>query len=453
MLFKANVDTSIYKDPAGEYTAEGSRRFLEDTEKEYRMLDMHKDEDIRSYGIISDRINRLLQTNDRTQYLNLTAIIESEVYSRLSGIFYEFELFRLSCTIYKYEHENGVYPSIYDIISCIDDYAYIRSCVLYMLRRIQMKCPYEDYDQLFSELMSLRISCFCMIVMFRELIVGDKNYVGECLSALYEDHGFSREAELFRGFVKKSYGTGTGSPIIEENSEEQTGKLTEEPHKFCFITCYNNEYMYNECLYYINRLIIPSGCSVDTIAVSDAGSMTSGYNAAMDASDADINIYVHQDVCLINPFFLYELITIFSSEPDIGMVGVVGSPKLPPDGVMWHEVRIGSLYGVSDDSMNSLSFTIPSPENNHELHLVEAVDGLLIATNRRIRWREDIFDGWDFYDVSQAAEYRNQGLKVVVPEQPSPWAIHDDGIMNLFNYDKYRRLFLKNYSYDTLGGA
>ena len=30
---------------------------------------------------------------------------------------------------------------------------------------------------------------------------------------------------------------------------------------------------------------------------------------------------------------------------------------------------------------------------------VEGVDGLLMATQYDIPWREDLFDGWDFYDL------------------------------------------------------
>jgi hypothetical protein len=76
---------------------------------------------------------------------------------------------------------------------------------------------------------------------------------------------------------------------------------------------------------------------------------------------------------------------------------------------------------------------------------VETVDGFLMVTNRDISWREDIFDGWDFYDASQCAEYRRSGYKIVVPRQNSPWTAHDDGIINIYNYDKYRRIYLEEY--------
>ena len=40
---------------------------------------------------------------------------------------------------------------------------------------------------------------------------------------------------------------------------------------------------------------------------------------------------------------------------------------------------------------------------------------------------KDLFDGWDFYDISQCQEFRRTGYKVVVPKQEEAWCIHDDG--------------------------
>lgn len=57
----------------------------------------------------------------------------------------------------------------------------------------------------------------------------------------------------------------------------------------------------------------------------------------------------------------------------------------------------------------------------------------------------DIFDGWDFYDVSESFEHRRKGFKIVVPYQITPWVIHDDGILNLYSYGKYRSRFIEVY--------
>ena len=60
--------------------------------------------------------------------------------------------------------------------------------------------------------------------------------------------------------------------------------------KIAFIICVNNELYFEECVYYINRLIIPEGFSTDVIAIREADSMCAAYNAGMQSSDAKYKI-------------------------------------------------------------------------------------------------------------------------------------------------------------------
>ena len=104
--------------------------------------------------------------------------------------------------------------------------------------------------------------------------------------------------------------------------------------KFCFIICYNKEVYLNECLLYLQQLHIPDGYSMDILTISDAPSITKGYQAAMEESDAKYKIYMHQDVFILYPFFLDSLIQIFGSYHRIGMIGMAGSDILSEDYVM-----------------------------------------------------------------------------------------------------------------------
>ncbi|HOO78784.1 MAG TPA: glycosyltransferase family protein [Lachnospiraceae bacterium] len=212
--------------------------------------------------------------------------------------------------------------------------------------------------------------------------------------------------------------------------------------KFGFIICTNEEQYFRECCLYINQLQVPSGFTVDIVPVMEAKSMTSGYNNGMYASDAQYKIYMHQDVFIINPNFLFDILTVFKLNWKIGMIGMIGCPVLPPTGVMWHGERVGNLYQLDKNNVNFNGYEYQREDGITE---VEAIDGLLMVTKEDIPWREDLFDGWDFYDVSQSFEFRRKGLKIVVPEQKHPWCAHDDGKMNLWSYDRYRKIFLKEY--------
>lgn len=207
-----------------------------------------------------------------------------------------------------------------------------------------------------------------------------------------------------------------------------------------FIMCVNNEQYMQEALYYINQLYVPEGFKLDILTVKDAKSMTSGYNEAMAATTAKYKVYLHQDVFITNKYFIFYLLRCFAN-PEVGLVGMVGSPKLPDTKVMWNGPRVGHIYCA--DAYSSTEWEIGDVSDGYAD--VEAVDGLLIATQYDVTWREDIFDKWDFYDVSQSFEMKRQGYRVVVPNVKRPLVLHDDGFMNLKNYYGERDKFIDEY--------
>jgi len=230
-------------------------------------------------------------------------------------------------------------------------------------------------------------------------------------------------------------------------------------HKICFIACVNNDKYDEEMFRYIDRLKIPEGYDLEYISVRDAKSMCAGYNEGMNSSDAKYKIYLHQDTFIINRNILYDILTIFG-DPNIGMIGLVGSPKLPEDGVMWHGPRVGKVY---KSSCYSTHINEPDPQifaggldhnfnnkmqnDNQEKFYqeVEAIDGFFMATQVDVPWREDIFTHFDFYDISQSEEIRKAGFKVVVPSQEKPFCMHDDGFLNFSFYEEERKRFIFEY--------
>lgn len=199
--------------------------------------------------------------------------------------------------------------------------------------------------------------------------------------------------------------------------------------KIAFIMCVNDDAYMQEALYFINNLETPPGCEVEVLTIQEAESMTGGYNEGMAASSAKYKIYLHQDVFIVNPYFIYNILDIFEN-PNVGMIGMVGSPCLSESKVMWYSDRIGKIYTAN--AYEASLWTLG--EITSEYKNVEVIDGLLMATQYDIRWREDLFDKWDMYDVSQSLEFHRAGYDVVVPGMNLPWCLHDDGFMNLTNY-------------------
>lgn len=207
--------------------------------------------------------------------------------------------------------------------------------------------------------------------------------------------------------------------------------------KICFIICSNDDRQLEECLLYINLLEVPRGYETEVLVITEAEAMTKAYNEAMNASDARYKVYLHQDVFIVEKKFISKIVNIFKKDKSIGMLGLIGSPKLPKDGVMWHGERCGWTYKGYESTI------APVKKGFQE---VEAVDGYLMVTNQDIPWREDVFTGWDFYDISQCLEFRKLGYKIVVPAQKTEWAIHDCGPQKMWNYEMERQKLLKEYS-------
>lgn len=219
-------------------------------------------------------------------------------------------------------------------------------------------------------------------------------------------------------------------------------------NKICFISCVNDEFKYKECLKYINSLNIPEGYIIDAIAIRDAYSMTSAYNDAMKESDAKYKVYLHQDTFIINKNFIKEIINIFNKDENVGMIGLTGAKTMPKSGIWWESVNTyGKVYESHTDKMELLSFN----ECSDDVESVKVIDGFIMITQYDLKWREDIFDGWQFYDLSSSAEFIINGYKVIVPKQNIPWCIHDCGIVvdTRNDYKKYNDLFVKKYLSNT----
>jgi glycosyltransferase involved in cell wall biosynthesis len=215
--------------------------------------------------------------------------------------------------------------------------------------------------------------------------------------------------------------------------------------KVCFISCVNDEKLYEKSRTYIDRLKIPEGFQVEMLPMRQNKSMASAYNKAMRLKDAKYKIYLHQDVYIIHKNFILDIVRIFQENPAIGIAGVVGAQYLPSNGIWWNSsVLLGTVYDDHLKKMKEYRYS------GNAVVYTEAVglDGLLLATQYDIPWREDVFSGWHFYDIAQGVEFQRQKYKAVVLGQKTPWCIHACGMKVIYNYNIERVKFLAEYKND-----
>lgn len=219
-----------------------------------------------------------------------------------------------------------------------------------------------------------------------------------------------------------------------------------------FISCVNDLNLYNKCIEKINDLNFDKDL-VEIIKVENANSLTSGYNKGMREAHGKYKVYLHQDTYIENKDFIKNIISIFEKYPSVGLIGMIGTDKVHLTGV-WSS---GNVYGeVLENSASDTHEMLPlsSRAFDGDIKYVQVVDGLLLASQYDLPWRSDLFTGWDFYDASQCLEFLRHGYRVCVPQQNGkPWVIHDCGELNLTNYDRDRKKFLKEYSRDLFVGG
>ena len=213
-------------------------------------------------------------------------------------------------------------------------------------------------------------------------------------------------------------------------------------HKIEIIVASNNRMYWEECQRYIRNLNIPQGYELSYICITDAVSMTSAYNEAMYRSDAKYKIYMHQDTFLIYADILYDIIDFFAENPQVGMIGVLGRSEAKQDGNLWNAWDCGKARAW--DTNREIDIDVQSDDVDKKY--VKAIDGMFMATQYDVKWREDVISGWDFYDISQCCEFIKQGYQVAVPYQKEIWCLHDCGHSKLEQYDAAKRNFCKIYS-------
>jgi glycosyltransferase involved in cell wall biosynthesis len=220
--------------------------------------------------------------------------------------------------------------------------------------------------------------------------------------------------------------------------------MKKNERKIAFIYCYDDEKLLSESNLAIQSLTIPFGYEKEIIPVENATSMCAGYNIGMHSTDAKYKVYLHQDVFIINKDFINDILEIFENNNKIGLLGVVGGKVIPTNGE-WTEAnnKFGKVYDNHTGKMQLISFD--DIVNDYES--VKAVDGLIMISQYDIPWREDVFKGWHFYDISQCVEFLKKGYQVAVPKQEEPWCKHNGEITPLKNgYEENRNIFLDYYS-------
>ncbi len=212
--------------------------------------------------------------------------------------------------------------------------------------------------------------------------------------------------------------------FLEKNSvtvdEKAIGAQSMDSNKIAIIFCTNSEEMENECVLYLRHQKMPKDKTVEIISVWNAPGMCRGYNSVMLENNAKYKIYIHHDSFFMKDDILVKLIELFE-KGDWKLLGIAGAVKMK--GPFWWDADLVRYNMYQDRTLETI--LSQTREMKREVDEAEAVDGVLIATSEDVVWREDVFDEWHFYDISQCFEFLKRGFKVGLINDKEPWILHE----------------------------
>ena len=108
-------------------------------------------------------------------------------------------------------------------------------------------------------------------------------------------------------------------------------------------------------------------------------------------------------------------------------IGNSGTTRMTDNGIWWSSDYYFYRINIFQDNLLNVARCTPSHTD--------------------IYWREDLFDNWHFYDISQTYEFRKHGLRTVFLNDTDITLLHELSTKPspVDYYEKYRQIFLNNY--------
>lgn len=168
------------------------------------------------------------------------------------------------------------------------------------------------------------------------------------------------------------------------------------------IVCSRNDPSWNR---HSNNVAQTIGSSHEYVRIDNrAGQygICAAYNKGVDTSKGDILVFVHEDVLFLMKDWGKLLESKFAADPSIGIVGIAGGQVLHQDRPGWCVAGRPFIHGKVIHEVNGRLLLSAYSWIETDVEVV-AVDGLFFAVRRslfdRIRFDEETFDGFHFYDL------------------------------------------------------
>lgn len=252
----------------------------------------------------------------------------------------------------------------------------------------------------------------------------------------------------YQSMVSDARGKMMGNSIRSgyQSTASDTGDRKQE---IACIMCVNDDDYVKEMMLYLKRQKLPEGYRLCLYPVRGAKSMTAGYELARRNISAKIKIYLHQDTFIFDEEYLGKLIETIQRD-DYAMLGLAGTAKLPESAVWGESDSEDMKFCLYQDFTLQVLEAVTDSFKDLRCQEVECIDGVLMATRENVPWREELFNGFHFYDISQCMEYRKRGYRIGIFENGGhAGVLHEVNVSKNETYERSyeeaRQKFLREY--------
>ncbi|MBN1984361.1 MAG: hypothetical protein JW795_22745 [Chitinivibrionales bacterium] len=156
------------------------------------------------------------------------------------------------------------------------------------------------------------------------------------------------------------------------------------------------------------------GCNHDYISYHNpaaAMGLCRVYNRGVSESPGDICVFMHEDAFFMERGWGQTIVNKFNTDPTLGMLGVAGTQYLSAELPFWPHAGRPFIRGhvIHDLDHGKRFFMTIFSRDTADVEVV-AVDGLFFAIRKKlfqtIRFDEETFDGFHFYDLDIGMQVR-----------------------------------------------
>ena len=202
--------------------------------------------------------------------------------------------------------------------------------------------------------------------------------------------------------------------------EATSGRPLPKEKKIAVLLHKSREGRYEICMESLRNMNWPDGYEAELFVITQDRPYAVQANEIMTAADAKYKIYINDDLCLVHPQMIEEMLNLFQDD-SIGMIGILGSTSLPVSGsVMDSPYKSGAVYIPSEKDLSELRF-----HETSEAADVRFLLPSLFATQRDVPW-DEAYEKQYYAVLAYCRGMEESGVRIVVPHPQEIWCTYQE---------------------------